>query len=116
MTTEKIDSRKITTRDVLDARDAVHTTQREWDVARDRLNSESRLLSMCVDDLVLEERLNVHAIDVSLARYRVARDAERDCHAAHMQARGRHTRLEKAYSAQQMTMDEIVRRAVGDDE
>ena len=105
----------VTTRDVLDARDAVHESRREWESARDRLDSESRLLAMTVDELVEQERLNVNFLDVSLVKWRAARDSERDAYAAHMQARGRWQRLEKEHAAQQMTMDEIVRRAVKDD-
>lgn len=110
------DSKKVTTRDVLDARDGVHESRREWESARDRLDSESRLLSMVVDELVELETLSVHAIDASLVRWRAARDSERDFYAAHMQARGRWQRLEQEHAQQQMTMDEIVRRAVEDDQ
>jgi len=109
-------SRKITARDVLDARNAVSKTQREWESARERLDSESRLLAMTVDELVENRRLNVQFIDVSLVKWRAARDSEREFYAAHMQARGRWQRCEKEHAMQQMTMDELVRFVAGDDE
>lgn len=109
-------SSKITARDVMDARDKVHDTRLEWAAASARLDSASRLLAFAVDEAVKTDQLTVVSVNDPLAKWRSAHHEEREEYLRHMAARGRWQRLQKEHAAQQMTMDELVRRAVGDDE